>query len=110
MRTYDFHGSIEISEIDREIRHICHIESTAFKLLTGYGSSSGISRSKNAAMKSLAKIKREGLIKDYFSGDVLSELHSNTNSYEYQMKSKYKQRLKNDKDFGNDGIIFVFIK
>ena len=110
MRTYDFHGSIEIAEIGKEIRRICKLESSSFKLLTGYGSVSGVSKSKNAAMKSLAKIKKEGLVKDYFSGDALSKLQTNENSYEYHIKNTYGQRLKNDKDFGNDGIIFVFIK
>lgn len=110
MKTYDFHGSIEISEIGKEIRQICKVESISFKLLTGYGSISGISKSRNAAFKSLAKMKKEGLIKDYFSGDVLSSLQTNKNSYEYQMKNEYREILKNDKDFGNDGVIFVFLK
>ncbi len=110
MKTYDFHGSIEISEIGKEIRRICKLESFSFKLLTGYGSSNGVSKSKSAAFKSLAKIKKEGLIKDYFSGDVLSRLQTNPNSYEYHIKNEYRQILKKDKDFGNDGVIFVYIK
>jgi hypothetical protein len=108
MKTYDLHGSVQLTEIGKEIRRICREERTAFKLLTGYGSTSGISKSKSTAMKSLNKIKKEGLIKDYFSGDVLSKLQTNVDSYEYHIKNNYFQKLKNDKDFGNDGIIFVF--
>jgi hypothetical protein len=110
MKTYDFHGSIEINNIGKEIRKICKVEKVSFKLLTGYGSSSGVSKSKNAAMKSLSKLRREGIIKDYFSGDVLSKLQTQVDSYEYQVKNRYLQQLKNDKDFGNDGIIFVYKK
>ena len=108
MKTYDFHGSIEPTEIGKEIRRICREEKESFKLLTGYGSTSGTSKSKNAAMKSLGKLKREGIVKDYFSGDVLSTLQTNIDSYEFIVKNKYIQKLKNDKDFGNDGIIFVY--
>lgn len=110
MKTYDIHGTIEISEIGKEIRRICKIEKTSFKLLTGYGASSGISKSKIAAKKSLAKLKKEKIVKDYFSGDVLASLQTNEDSYEYYIKTEYSQRLKNDKDFGNDGKIFVFLK
>jgi len=109
MRTYDFHGSIELTEIGKEIRRICAEESISFKLLTGYGSSSGVSKSKVAAMKSLSKLKREGVVKDYFSGDVLSKLQTYVNSYEYQVKTEYAQKLKKDNDFGNDGVIYVFM-
>lgn len=110
MKTYDFHGSIQLSDIGKEIRKICQLESVSFKLLTGYGSSSGVSKSKIAAMKSLIKLKREGIIKDYFSGDTLINLQTNPDSYEYQVKTKYAQKLKNDKDFGNDGVIFVYVQ
>lgn len=110
MKTYDFHGTIEISEIGKEIRRICTIEKTSFKLLTGYGASSGVSKSKNAANKSLSKLKKEKVVKDYFSGNVLASLQTNQDSYEYYIKNEYGQRLKNNKDYGNDGIIFVFLK
>lgn len=109
MKTYDFHGSIELTNIGKEIRRICESELVSFKILTGYGSTNGVSKSKVVAMKSLAKLKREGIVKDYFSGDVLSKLQTNANSYEYQIKNKYAQRLKNDKDFGNDGVIFIYV-
>jgi hypothetical protein len=108
MKTYDFHGSIDLSNIGKEIRQLLKIESKSFKLLTGYGSSSGVSKSKLKALTSLSKLRQEGLIKDYFSGDVLSRLQTNPESYEYQVKMLYAERLKQDKDFGNDGIIFVF--
>jgi hypothetical protein len=108
MKIYDFHGSIDTTDIGKEIRKICREERISFKLLTGYGSSGGFSKSKNAAMRSLGKLKREGVVRDYFSGDVLERLHTNINSYEYKVKNKYIEKLKNDNDFGNDGIIFVF--
>lgn len=110
MKTYDFHGTMEILEIGKEIRSICKIEKNSFKLLTGYGSSSGISKSKNAANKSLSKLRKEKLIKDFFAGDVLTKPQTNQDSYEYYIKQEYGQRLKGDKDFGNDGVIFVFLK
>lgn len=110
MKTYDLHGTVDISEIGKEIRKICKLEKTSFKLLTGYGSTSGLSKSKNAAFKSLAKLRKENIVKDYFSGNVLSTLQTNHESYEYYVKNVYAQKFKNDQDFGNDGIIFVFLK
>lgn len=110
MKTYNFHGTIELSEIGREIRNICAKEKNAFKLLTGYGSSTGTSKSKTAALKSLSKMRKEGIIKDYFGGEVLTKLQTVSNTYEYEVKSRYAQTLKTDRDFGNDGIIFVYIK
>lgn len=110
MKTYDFHGSINPSEIGKEIRTICKKEKTSFKLLTGYGSTSGTSKSKSAALMSLSKLKKENIVKDYFSGDVLAKLQTNENSYEYKIKQEYGRRLNRDRDYGNDGVIFVFLK
>lgn len=107
MKTYDFYGSILTTEIGRELRAICKKESKSFKLLTGYGSTSGIANSKHAAIKSLRKMRKEGLIKDFFSGEVLTDLQTNVNGYEYEVKNKYTQTYKNDKDCGNKGVIFV---
>ena len=62
MKTYDiFHGYTLISEIGKELRKIIINEKSSFKILTGYGSKTGFSKSKQAALRSLAKIKKEGL-------------------------------------------------
>ncbi|BCR36689.1 hypothetical protein [Mariniplasma anaerobium] len=110
MKTYrQFHGEIFISEIGKELRDIVKSEKSAFKILTGYGSTGGTSSSKHAALKSLRNMKKQGLIKGYCPGEVKNQLLSDTSPF-YETKSKYESILKNDSDFGNDGIIFVFIK
>jgi hypothetical protein len=82
---------------------------TAFKILTGYGSTGGTSNSKYAALKSLRNMKKQGLIKGYCPGEVKNQLLSDNSPF-YETKSLYESVLKNDSDFGNDGIIFVFVK
>lgn len=110
MKTYrQFHGEILISEIGKELRDIVKREKSAFKILTGYGSSSGKSNSKHAALKSLRNMKKQGLIKGYCPGEVKNQLLSDNSPF-YETKSLYESVLKNDSDFGNDGIIFVFVK
>lgn len=110
MKTYDeFHGNLLITEIGKRLREIVKIEETAFKIITGYGSTYGKCESKHAAIKSLAKMKKEGMIKDFFPGDVKNQL-LNCNSKYYEAKQLYGPSLKNDTDYGNDGVIFVFLK
>lgn len=110
MRTYkQFHGDILISEIGKELREIVKSEKSAFKILTGYGSSSGVSNSKHAALKSLKSMKKQGLIKGYCPGEVKNQLLTQTSPF-LETKSLYESVLKSDPDFGNDGIIFIFIK
>ena len=75
MKTYkEFHGEIPISDIGKYLREIVKKEKTSFKILTGYGSTSNISKSKNAAIKSLIKMKNEGLIKAFLPGEVSTKL------------------------------------
>ena len=109
MKTYNIYGNILISEVGKELRRIIKFEKTAFKVLTGYGSKTGVSQSKNAALKSLRKMKKENLIDGYIVGDSLKKLLTDPNSDEYEAKMKYERRLRNDKDYGNPGIIFVFV-
>ena len=67
-----------------------------------------MSKSKDAAIKSLTKIKKEGLIKGFIPGEALTKLLKENDTY-YEDKSKYKDIIKNDPDWGNDGIIFIFV-
>ncbi len=108
LRTYDeFHGEIRINDIGKKLRRIVENEKGHFKILTGYGSSTGVSKSKIAALKSLSKMKKEGKIKGYLPGDILTSCR--IDSIYNEDKIKYYTYIKNDVDFGNDGIIFVFI-
>lgn len=110
MKTYkQFHGEIEINQIGKELRNIVRVEKDNFKVLTGYDSTSGKSLSKQAVIKTLTKLKKEGLIKGFLPGDIKYQL-VNSNSYLYEDKMKYCDSIKNDNDFGNEGIIFVFMK
>lgn len=110
MKTYkEFHGDIQISEIGKELRRIVSVEKKAFKIMTGYGSTSGASQSKVSALKSLKNMKKEGLIKGYLPGEVKNIL-LNENSPYYETKLTYESQIKSDVDFGNEGVIFVFVK
>ncbi len=110
MKTYkQFHGDVLISEIGKELRQIVKSEKTAFKILTGYGSTSGTSNSKHAALKSLRNMKKQKLINGYCPGEVKHQLLDQTSPF-LETKNLYESILKSDPDFGNDGIIFVFIK
>lgn len=107
IRYEQFHGDIQITEIGRELRKLVKVEKSSFKILTGYGSSTGSSKSKYAALKSLSKMKSEGLIKGYIPGEVKYQLLNSTSLY-YEEKMTYGELLKNDSDYGNDGVIFIF--
>ena len=109
MKTYkEFHGETPITDIGKRLREIIKQEKTSFKILTGYGSTSNNSKSKQAAIKSLIKLKNEGLIKGFLPGEIKSKLLTE-NDYYYEDKLKYGSSLKNDQDYGNDGIIFIFL-
>ena len=110
MKTYkQFHGEVLITDIGKELRSIANIEKTSFKILTGYGSSTGQSQSKHAALKSLRNMKKKGLIKGYLPGEVKHQLLAETSPF-YEAKEMYANIIKSDSDYGNDGIIFVFVK
>ena len=53
-------------------------------------------------------MKKEGLIKAFLPGEVLTKLLTDKDYY-YTDKVKYQNVIKGDKDIGNDGIIFVFV-
>ena len=93
-----FPPSHPISDIGKRLREIVRTTHTSFKILTGYGSPC---KSKQAAITSLSKMKKEGIIKAFLPGEVLTKLLTD--------KVKYQNVIKGDKDFGNDGIIFVFV-
>ena len=99
-----------MSEIGKELRKIAKLGND-FKILTGYGSSSGISLSKEKAMNSLKKMRKEGLIKDFIPGDKVNSILG-VGEYFTSVKLKYDSRLKEEKDarIGNPGIIFIFVK
>lgn len=109
MNTYkEFHGELPITDIGKRLREIVKAEKTSFKILTGYGSTSNSSKSKNAAIKSLSKLKNEGLIKGFLPGEVKNKLLTSNDNY-YEDKMKFGNKIKNDPDYGNDGIIFIFL-
>ena len=109
MKTYrEFHGEILITDIGKRLREIARQEKSSFKILTGYGSTTSISKSKQAALKSLNKMKKEGLIKGYLPSEIKYKILTTNDNY-YDDKIKYMDLIKNDPDYGNDGIIFVFI-
>ena len=63
MKLYEqFHGETAISNIGKELRDILKDEQRDFKILTGYGSTSCICLSKQAAIKSLTKLKCRNLV------------------------------------------------
>lgn len=109
MKIYrEFHGEIPITYIGKRLREIVKTEKRSFKILTGYGSTSNISKSKHAAIKSLTNMKKEGLIKGFLPGEVKTKLLS-SKDYFYEDKVKFQNAIRNDPDYGNDGIIFIFV-
>lgn len=102
----EFHGEIPIDKIGKRLREIAK-HNKSFKILTGYGSNTGNSESKNAAIRSLAKMKKEKIIKGFFPGEVKNKVDVNSR---YSLdKSMFESKVKKDSDYGNEGIIFVFI-
>ena len=86
MKTYrEFHWETPITDIGRRLREIVRTEKSSFKKLTGYGSTSNSSKSRQAAIKSLTKMKSEGLINGFLPGKVKSKLLKQ-NDYFYEEK------------------------
>lgn len=109
MTTYtEFHGEIPIKDIGKRLREIVRTTKTSFKILTGYGSTGATSKSKQAAITSLTKMKKDGIIKAFLPGEVLTNLLTDKDYYHID-KVKYQNVIKGDKDIGNDGIIFIFV-
>ncbi len=109
MKTYnEFHGDLPITDIGKRLREIVRIEKKSFKILTGYGSTSIYSKSKQAAIKSLIKMKKEGLIKGFLPGEVKFKILTEKDNY-YEDKLNFGNMIKNDSDYGNEGIIFIIV-
>ncbi len=105
-----FHGKVPISKIGRELRRIVNFERRNFKIITGYGSKTGKSKSREAALKSLAKMQREGLIKGVLpGGSIKYSLVDKTAPY-YEVFLECISEIKKNKDFGNYGVVFVIVK
>ncbi|CDC71359.1 unknown [Staphylococcus sp. CAG:324] len=104
----EFHGSIPQKDIGKRLREIVKKETKYFKIMTGYGSTTGSCSSKQAAIKSLFKMKNEGLIRDFLPGEVRYEPLTSASPY-YKAKMEYGNQIKNDSDYGNEGIVFIFI-
>jgi hypothetical protein len=85
-------------------------EKSSFKVMTGYGSESGSSKSKEAVLKSLSNMVKEGMIKGYLPGEVKDHLITPTSKLSRYLedKLKFESLIKKDLDYGNPGIVFVF--
>lgn len=109
MRVYrEFHGNIHLSRIDFELRRVVRENKKPFKILTGYGSKTGSSSSKDYVIRGLNKLKNEKLIKGFIPGDVTKTILYPEDDH-YLDKLNYLHLIKNDKDYSNSGIIFVII-
>lgn len=109
MKVYPiFHGELLPSEVGKKLREIVKTEKSSFKIMTGYGSTTGISKSKQIALTTLKNLQKEGLIAGYFPGEVKNQVLNSTSQY-YLSKLKYESSIKRDSDYGNDGIIYIFI-
>ena len=111
MTLYDFHGNIPPDEVGKELRSIVRKTGTDFKVLTGYGSHNGICRSKEKALKSLRRMRREGLIKGFLPAEFFTEIVYSSDEF-YDAKMNYRHRIERDRDarYGNEGVIFVFVQ
>jgi len=110
MNIYDeFHGKIPVSQIGKRLREITKVEKGAYKIITGYGSTSARASSKFAALSSLRKMEQEGLIAGYLPGEVRNEAIKSNSAY-FDFKLKYESQISKDSDYGNDGVIFIFMK
>ena len=110
MKIYrEFHGQVPQNLIGKRLREIVKVEKATFKIMTGYGASSGQALSKSAAINSLTKMVKEGLIAGFLPGEARDKVFPST-SIMVKMKQQFEQEIKNDPDYGNDGIIFILIK
>ena len=111
MKLYDFHGSVPSNEIGKQLRAIVSGSKSDFKVLTGYGSQSGTCRSKDSALKSLRRMRREGLIKGFLPAEFYTEIVYSSDEF-YDAKINYRHRIERDADarYGNEGVIFVFVQ
>ena len=111
MKIYDFHGSIPPNEVGKELRAIVRSGKSDFKVLTGYGSRNGICKSKDCALKSLRKMRKEGLIKGFLPAEFFTEIVRTSDEF-YDVKMNYRNRITKDRDarYGNEGAIFVFVQ
>lgn len=54
-------------------------------------------------------MQKEGLIKGYLPGEVKNTLVTETSDL-YENKNNFSKIIKDDPDYRNDGIIFIFVK
>lgn len=111
MKLYNFHGTVPPDEVGKKLRDIVRGSRSDFKVLTGYGSQSGICRSKMMALKALRKMRKEGLIKGFLPAEIFTEIVYSANEF-YDVKMNYRHRIEMDRDarYGNEGVIFVFVQ
>ncbi len=111
MILYDFHGNVPLNEVGKELRSIVRKTGSDFKVLTGYGSQSGVCRSKMMALKSLRKMRKEGFFKGTAPAEIYTEIVYSADEF-YDVKMNYRHRIEMDKDarYGNEGVIFVFVQ
>lgn len=108
---YDqFHGNVPIHLIDSLLRDYARKHTNPFKILTGYGASTGSCRSRNAALRSLQQMQEAGLIDGYIPGGSVAELYPFEGIPYYEVQKKYWEILKTDPDRDNHGVIFIFPK
>ncbi|CCV64067.1 hypothetical protein BN85404900 [Alteracholeplasma palmae J233] len=109
MKTYlEFHGETRVINIEEELLKIFKKETKHFKILTGYGKSTGVSKSRQKVLTVLKKSMENGKIKGYFPADVKFKLLDQKSIY-FESKLIYEQYIKKDSDYGNPGIIYVFL-
>ena len=104
-----FHGDIPTDRIGQELRRINKTEKGIYKILTGFGSTTGICKSKESAIKALRKMKKEKMIKGFIPADKLTQLLQGRDEF-FDLKVEYDKILKRDKDYGNDGVIYIIIE
>ena len=110
MRQYsEFHGEMPAKMIGKRLREIAAKEQV-FKIVTGYGSSSGIQKSKQAALKALSNMVKEGVIAAYLPAEKVFEVSVNENDIYYKARTTYENILREDNDKGNEGVIYVFVR
>ena len=54
-------------------------------------------------------MEQEGLIAGYLPGEVRNEAIKSNSAY-FDFKLKYESQISKDSDYGNDGVIFIFMK
>ncbi len=85
-------GILKLKNVGESLREICKSEKM-FKIMTGYRSLSSLSKCKNAALKSLSKMKNDRVIKGYFPSEVKNMLLDSNLIY-YEDKQNFRNFVK----------------